>query len=318
MEAKLQITKEELLKHVSEEDIFKRYSDFQEINQKFFSPFNDEKTPSAIVYPNKFFNCFSSGKKGSCFDLVMMKFGCSFQESLLLIANDFNISKLNLEFNPIIFGIKPKKSYISKPVDIKIKSKSFTKEGLDYWNQYLINEKTLIKYEIKQLEYYWLNNKMFKLYYNQLGFAYDFYNYKYQLLFPNNTKEFKWFSNTTITDLQGFNQLPLNGDKLIITSSLKDVACLNENFNLECVAPKSENSIIPEIIIEHLKLRFKQIIIYLNNDAAGIRSSKEYEERYNLKWIINPLELDKDPSDIIKNSNKNKLIEFLKHEKILE
>jgi hypothetical protein len=318
MEVKNQhrISKEEILKNISELDIFSRYSEFKEIKKKFKSPFNNEKTPSCIVYSNLFFSCFSSGKKGNCFDLVMMKYGCTFSESLRIISNDFNIkADPNIDFTPIVFGITPK-TYINKQTEIEIISKKFTIEGLNYWNQYLISEKTLNKYEIKQLHSYWINKRLFKLN-KELGFAYDFYNYKYQLLFPDKPKEFKWISNTGTNDLQGFHQLPEEGDKLIITSSLKDVCCLYENYNLNCVAPKSETTIIPEIIIEYLKSRFKEIIVYLNNDLAGINSSKIYEEKYNLKWIVNPLTLSKDPSDVIKANQQQELTKFLKHENII-
>ncbi len=318
MEVKNQqrISKESILKIISELDIFSRYSEFKEIKKKFKSPFTNEKTPSCVVYSNLFFNCFSSGKKGSCFDLVMMKYGCTFSESLRIISNDFNIKiDPDIDFTPIVFGITPK-TYINKQTEIKIKSKKFTIEGLNYWNQYLISEKTLNKYEIKQLDSYWINKTRFKLL-NEIGFAYDFYNYNYQLLFPNKSKEFKWISNTGINNLQGYHQLPEIGDKLIITSSLKDVCCLNENYNLNCVAPKSESTIIPEIIIEHLKSRFNEIIVYLNNDLPGINASKQYEEKYNLKWIVNPLVLSKDPSDVIKNNQKEELTKFLKYENII-
>lgn len=313
MEIKNHITKEFILSKISEEDIFKKYTELEIIGKKFKSPFNNERTPSCIVYSNMFFNCFSSGNKGSCFDLVMLKYGCTFYESLIMISNDFNLfnNKYNaIEYNPLIFGIKPK-IHINKQTDIKIKSKEFTITGLEYWKQYLITLKTLNKYQIKQLECYWINNNLYLLHNNELGFAYDFYNYKYQLLFPNKPKEYKWNSNTGISDLQGYNQLPKSGDQLIITSSLKDVACLNENYNLISVAPKSESTIIPELIIEHLKLRFKTIIIYLNNDEPGIKASKQYEEKYNLKWIVNPIKLSKDPSDCMKNKQKKELTQFL-------
>lgn len=318
MEIKNHITKDFILSRLTEEDIFKKYTELEIIGKKFKSPFNNERTPSCIVYSNMFFQCFSSGYKGSCFDLIMFKYGCTFYESLLMINNDFNLSNNRsfIDTNPVIFGIKPK-IHIIKQTDIKIKSKDFTIEGLYYWNQYLISLKTLNKYQIKQLKCYWINNDLYLLHNNELGFAYDFNNYKYQLLFPNKPKEYKWNSNTTITDLQGYYQLPKSGEQLIITSSLKDVACLNENYNLTCVAPKSESTIIPEIIIEHLKQRFKNIIIYFNNDEPGIKASKQYEEQYNLKWIVNFKELDKDPSDCMKNKKKDLLTEFLLFNNVL-
>jgi len=321
MEVKNHISKEFILSKISEEDIFRRYTELEVIGKKFKSPFNNERTPSCIVYSNMFFNCFSSGNKGSCFDLVMLKYGCTFYESLVMISNDFNLfnsTKYNTtEYNPVLFGIKPKQ-HIIKETKINIKSKKFTIKGLNYWKQYLISEKTLNKYLIKQLQSYWINENYYLLHNDEIGFAYDFNNYKYQLLFPEKPKDYKWNSNTVITDLQGFNQLPKFGNQLIITSSLKDVACLNENYNLECIAPKSESTIIPEILIEHLKLRFNDIIVYLNNDETGIKFSKQYEEKYNLKWLINPLNLSKDPSDCILYNQKNELTNFLMINNVLK
>jgi DNA primase len=312
--AKINITKDEILSKVSEEDIFRKYSDFEEIELLFFSPFNEERTPSCIVYKNMYFNDFSSGRKGSCFDLVMFKYNVLFVEALNIIANDFKLFNLNLNSNPIIFGIQPRQ-YIKKETIIAIKSKVFTNEAIKYWEQYCISKKSLNKYYIQQLDYNWIDNCRFKV--NDLGFSYYFGNNKYNLMFPNRSKEEKWFSNTNSSDIQGYNQLPKNGDLLIITSSLKDIACLDENYNLNCIAGKSETTLIPELQMSILSERFKDIIVYLNNDTAGINASKNYEEAYGFKWIVNPAELKKDPSDVIKNNDKDKLTEFLKQKQII-
>ncbi len=314
MIAKINITKDEILSKVSEEDIFRKYSDFEEIELLFFSPFNEERTPSCIVYKNMYFNDFSSGRKGSCFDLVMFKYNVLFVEALNIIANDFKLFNLNLNSNPIIFGIQPRQ-YIKKETIIAIKSKVFTNEAIKYWEQYCISKKSLNKYYIQQLDYNWIDNCRFKV--NDLGFSYYFGNNKYNLMFPNRSKEEKWFSNTNSSDIQGYNQLPKNGDLLIITSSLKDIACLDENYNLNCIAGKSETTLIPELQMSILSERFKDIIVYLNNDTAGINASKNYEEAYGFKWIVNPAELKKDPSDVIKNNDKDKLTEFLKQKQII-
>jgi DNA primase len=312
--AKINITKDEILSKVSEEDIFRKYSDFEEIELLFFSPFNEERTPSCIVYKNMYFNDFSSGRKGSCFDLVMFKYNVLFVEALNIIANDFKLFNLNLNSNPIIFGVQPRQ-YIKKETIIAIKSKVFTNEAIKYWEQYCISKKSLNKYYIQQLDYNWIDNCRFKV--NDLGFSYYFGNNKYNLMFPERSKEEKWFSNTNSSDIQGYNQLPKNGDLLIITSSLKDIACLDENYNLNCIAGKSETTLIPELQMSILSERFKDIIVYLNNDTAGINASKNYEEVYGFKWIVNPVELKKDPSDVIKNNDKDKLTEFLKQKQII-
>ena len=56
MEVKNHISKEFILSKISEEDIFRRYTELEVIGKKFKSPFNNERTPSCIVYSNMFFN----------------------------------------------------------------------------------------------------------------------------------------------------------------------------------------------------------------------------------------------------------------------
>lgn len=59
---------------------------------KGLSPFNNEKTASFFVDPEKqVFHCFSSGKGGDCFDFIQIMKGLSFAESIVFLAERANI-----------------------------------------------------------------------------------------------------------------------------------------------------------------------------------------------------------------------------------
>ena len=75
--------------------------------------------------------------------------------------------------------------------------------------------------------------------------------------------------------IQGVDQLTFEKDYLVICSSLKDLLTFhNLGFtNAECIAPDSENTLIPERIIVGLKERYKNICTLFDNDEAGIRAN---------------------------------------------
>ena len=60
---------------------------------KGLSPFNQEKTPSFLVHPDKgFFKCFSSGEAGDAISFIQKVENLDFQEAVEYIANRFNVS----------------------------------------------------------------------------------------------------------------------------------------------------------------------------------------------------------------------------------
>lgn len=300
MEIKSQITFQDILNTVTEEDIFKYYiPEFKQLNKKFLSPFQKERTPSCSIFDSGgrlYYKDFCSGNGGSCFDYIQKKYNLTFNECLTVIASDFKIKpNLSVKYNPSDLGFS--KEHTPKQMSkIRIKSINWTKEGLAYWQQYGLEKDDLT--DVKQIGYFWLNGNRFK---TDLAFAYDFNwyeQYTYQILQPNN-KEFKWFSNTPDSLVMGWNLLPKKGKKLIITSSYKDVLLLRKLGHVTC-SPKSESTIIPQLIMGDLDTRFEDKYTYFNNDKVGIEFASRYNELYNTKNIVNQFCMPKDPSDLIK------------------
>lgn len=291
LESKISLTKDDILSLVSEEDIYRKYTFFDEVGKKFLSPFNKEKTPSCIVYPSNnylYFKDFSSGKSGNCFSLVQQLEQIGYKESLLKIYKDFG---LKIDFNNKKTFVK---EYKSKITNIRIKPEKWNDKYLDYWKQYNISLDTLNYFNIIPISYYWINYNRFKV---DFGFAYCFGNHKYKILQPYNN-DWKWVSNTDSNTIQGFNQIN-NPSEIIITSSLKDIACIYENLGIQSIAPNSENTYLPKIVMDNLINSNKKVIVWFNNDDPGIKAA-EYYKQFNFDIFIHDKDLPKDPSDIIK------------------
>ena len=81
------------------------------------------------------------------------------------------------------------------------------------------------------------------------------------------------------------------------------------NFNIETVAPGSENTMIPKNIMSSYILKYNNIYTLFDNDEAGFRASKKYEEMYGIQSIH--INLSKDISDSIKDYTPTKVKNFI-------
>ena len=106
------------------------------------------------------------------------------------------------------------------------------------------------------------------------------------------------------------------GDLLFIVSGGKDMMCIKA-MDWWAVAGQSETQIISEDVINKLKLKFKKIIVLLDNDNTGVMSMKKYNKLYDLPYIILPKNTScKDIADFVEmyglNVTKNIINNLLK------
>lgn len=68
-----------------------------EINKrgKFLCPAHPDKNPSAVVYEDNLWHCYSCGAHGSCIDLVMYSMGTSVRDAALWLGTHYNIGITN-------------------------------------------------------------------------------------------------------------------------------------------------------------------------------------------------------------------------------
>jgi DNA primase len=74
--------------------------------------------------------------------------------------------------------------------------------------------------------------------------------------------------------------------------------CLKSfGYNVEVIAPDSENTIIKPYIVENLKSKYKKVITLFDNDKAGHAAINKYLLHFNIKGFY--LTLSKDLSDAV-------------------
>lgn len=313
------LTEENVMKKVSPYDIFFHYHGEFIVGRLEHSPFRIDEKPSFGIYVSKengklVYNDFRLGG-GNCIAYVKFKYNCSYYQALKIINRDFGLNLIEYgtpyksEINHIKQAPRVTK-YEPKPkpfFPIKIKVRNWLDRDKNYWwKKYQIKLETLKLYRVYPLTRFWIGEQMF--YPEKLSYGYFFKKgvFKiYQPLLTNSTG--KWFSNIDTTiPWQGYDQLPKEGDILFITSSLKDVMVLYE-LGYPAIAPHTEKQIFTDEMYEELKSRFKNIVVYYDNDEAGVTHSTKITKKYPVDYINNPKGLPKDPSDFVEDYSLTEL-----------
>ena len=304
----------EILKKITEFDIFKYYcATFKSTGRKFCSELREDKTPSVSIkaldsgrlwykdfgHPEHSFDCFS---------YIRAKYGCTFKEALYLIDNDFGLGLSSFKTDGIYsmgaMGIHSQAQPDIRPaIKIKIRTRKWANKDRKFWLNFRISKKTLLKFAVCPIDYYWINYNRFDC---TLSYAFQVKG-RYKIYSPYD--EIKWISNTRSGNVQGWSQLPDKGNFVVLTSSLKDVMCLYE-LGLHAVALQSEMQMPAEEFIEALQKRFEEVIIFYDNDFTnaenpGQTMAKKICDKFKLRNICIPSELGvKDISDYI-STNKS-------------
>lgn len=321
------ITKDLILSKIREETLMEHYLGIPVKKGLHKSPLRTDSTPTCAFYRNAkgdlIFKDFRGDFSGNFISVVMYKFNCSFYKALQIIANDFGIvSRKDIKVN------KSKiKEYTNvefketKAAVIQIECKEYDKHELNYWGRYGITESTLKKFKVYSCKNVWLNNNLFHLQKTkQLVFGY-YGGHKdeleqWRIYFPGR-KKFKFISNWRKTQLQGARQLPKEGGEfLVITKSLKDVMTLYE-CGVPSVAPISENLFITDSQYERISKAFKNIILFYDNDLAGISNMNKIRKQYPVHVVFIPREFNvKDISDFYEKYGREKTLDLINQAKV--
>lgn len=274
-------------------------------DEKIKSVFNpNDRTPSMYIYNSNNiykFKDFSTGKSGDAINLVKELFNLSTRgETAYKIIEDYN--KFILD-NKEDYSLREFKK-VSKYRIVDFTLRNWTNLDEKYWTKFHISSKLLELYKVSPLADYKLrkeeddevkelvikNHNMYG-FFRKDGTLYKIYQ---PLVKDNKFLKIKDY-------IQGSDQLTMKVPYLIICSSLKDIMAFTKlgYKNAEAIAPDSENTMIPEHVINAYKHKYKGIITLFDNDAAGIESMRKYKEKYDIDYVI--LELSKDLSDSIKD-----------------
>ena len=239
------------------------------------------------------FKDFSTGKGGNKINLIQELFNVSYSHALERMIKDYNVY---VKENPINRkSIKP----VTKWEMWLVVPRDWYKTDAEYWLQYNIGSSMLEKYNVKPIDYYTMTRESEKIKIDS-KYMYGYYNNNnevYKVYQPYNKKH-KF--HKVMPHVQGLDQLKYDQPYLVICSSLKDAMCLKSfGYNIEVIAPDSENTLIKPHIIENLKVKYKKVITLFDNDEAGKRAIATYKSMYDLDGLC--LDKDKDISDSVKN-----------------
>lgn len=290
----LQLTRDNILKRISEEDIFEKYLGIRpNYSKQFCNPLRKDEHPGCSFYIDsrnriKFVDP-GGGFNWDCFNVIEYLESKTFGQALKIVGTDFGLID-GIKTNPIAARTVRAKEKIG----IRIKRRDWNKEDKEYWfDRYYQTRTDLESLSIFPISNAWYDRSgvLEQLYYYKQGdpcYAYHFGGYDYKLYFPKREKGNR-FRQTRGDILQGYNQLPEKMHILIIIKAMKDVACINKmgkEFDAHGTAPMSETQLIPIAVMTELHKRADYIFTFFDFDRAGIRLMRKYEAEYGIPWIM--------------------------------
>lgn len=329
------ISKELILDYLTQEQIFELVFGF--IPKEFDyvrSPFRKDRTPGCYfeytVDGRLRFKDFGNPstvmgirmRNIDCFDAVRIFFSIpNFYQGLEFIFNHLIKGKDIIATKKVEAQIERSEK---KQVKILAESREFRLIDYNFWNPYEFKKEHLLEDKVFPVSKYHLLNSKAGSYssvvYDACYMFTDFPEGRKKLYFPHREKSRRFISTCTRNDIGGTRSLVTYGRTLIITKSYKDWRVLKNNgkhaiwFQNEGMVPD-----LDELIM--LVKRFKKIIVWFDNDEAGITASQ------NIAAIINSILPGRavalwlpenlceigitDPSDLLHKQGRPTLTEFL-------
>jgi 5S rRNA maturation endonuclease (ribonuclease M5) len=268
---------------------------------KIKSLFNPtERTPSMCIYLDKNkkykFKDFSSDKGGSAVELIKQLHNLTYSEAALLIVETYNDyvlhNKKGYDTEEFQEGLKYKVT--------DYKKRQWSTQDQNFWTKFNIGSKLLEAHNVVPLDSYTMANGEKELCIKGL------YIYGY---FDENDCLYKIYQPKTLDKkfikvkdyIQGIDQIKRE-KFIVITSSLKDIMAMKslKIKNIDIIAPDSENTRLPEYLLEGLQNEYEKIILLFDNDEAGVKAMKKYKQEFPfLETLILPM--SKDISDSIRD-----------------
>lgn len=328
-EAELDISEDEILSKVSEYQIFKYYcKNFEDLDKSFLSEFYFDTNPSCRIYIGTnnrlYYKDFGTGDYYNCFDYISRKYNTDYYSALRIVANDFKIKSLKIDISPSLIVSNDIVNIPQKPKiksRIEIVSQNYNSTDYDYWMRYKIPFDLLHEYNVFSAKFVYLYTSKGTTVYEYRKsnpiYAYRFTSeqkYSYKIYFPYANKKYKWlFSGGSQDDIEGYDQLDLSGDFVILTKSLKDCMCYRL-FGINAISLQGEaNKLSSELVIK-LQKRFDKIIVNYDGDSQGIKSTNSLIRDWGFEHFY--IDEAKDLSDLIADKGldiaKNELEKKLK------
>lgn len=328
---KLRLTPQAVLNKISEYDIFRFYMPDKnwKLNQATFSPFRSENNPSFVIGNKRgtisFIDFADTSKRGDCFTFVKMLYNLSnMDEVLRLIDKDFGLGFLpgtsTDKYKTIQKEYKQPEDLGKRYSLIQVVTRKFTKEELEYWNQYYQSLDDLRANSVYSIKELFLNRKRFPLKDTELRFGY-LYDGHWKIYRPFGDKKSKWVpNNVPITAMDGKEDIK-NCRVAFINKSKKDYMVMKKVFPCCCAVQKEGVACFSDENVEYLKANSDRQILSFDADDVGVRNSQMITKLFNFEYANVPrkylTEGIKDWADLAKEHGLRAIISYLNEKKLL-
>lgn len=332
------IDKRDILKYVTEEEVFELVLGYKPIEFEYIcSPLREDTNAGCwfefdTVAERLKFRDFGYGSKSlDCFDMVQIYFGLpNFYKTLDFVKNKLILGR---EIDPKILHVKRKTLSKEKRVkkslfQILPSTRDFSLIDKEFWSPFGISKENIISDKVFPAQKIKLKNTKkgdILMLCKTATYVYtEFKSGNRKIYQPYENKRF--ITNCVSNDIGGLHDLPAYGRKLVISKSYKDWRVLR-NKGINSIWLQNEGMFPDKDTLLSILIRFKEVIIFFDNDTAGIEAAKRLKEYITKIYkpatyiIIPELYLYQyqisDISDLFKKRGEHEVISFLVHFNLL-
>lgn len=303
-----QITRDDILKCVTQEEIYSFYlgEDIRDLGV-FHSPLREDNIPSFALYFHKhdrnilMFYDFATKACGDFVVLVMKLFDLDYPEALKKIAYDLGLSNFSVDTTKKI--VEYTRIVHKEKIKLGVKTRPWSLKDKQFWSSFGIKKATLEKFNVHAISHIFYNDTAVKA--SELSYAYveiKDNRVSYKIYQPLESRIKKWINNADYSVHQGYTQLPEEGELLIITKSLKDVMSIHDCLGICAIGLQSESVMMKDSVMQEYKRRFKKVICLFDNDAAGKKLTESFSKTFDIPFFFVPeLPNVTDFSDLVKS-----------------
>jgi len=328
---------------ISISELFEKYKETEILSAVFpeitaipctiCSPLRKDSNPSFYIYMDdnkhvKFKDFGSSDCRGGLLDLLCKYWSCSFRQvfdKILKVMQKQEGSDVEMKFRQVRTLTRKEADELTQ---IQVAVRPWKDYDYEYWASYGIERQWLRYVDIHPISHKIITKKdpttgkAKKYIFPADRYAYCFCEYKdgrlsLKIYQPFNTKGYKWCSRMDASVWSLWTKIPEKGDNLIIGSSTKDCLNISCQLHIPAICMQGEGYQPKPQIMEELKRRYKNIIVFYDNDYTkdenpGRTDSIRLAETYGLKRVEIPEAFGaKDPSDLFKKYGKEKYLEIM-------
>jgi hypothetical protein len=323
-------TLEDILNVVSEFQILAYYLEINTIPCLINSPLRKDVKPSFGIYSNNgiklHYRDFRTRESGGTMDLLSALWGIPFTSVVERLTADL-LKIANSTGAETTFTKKPQyrqnKKVYSSQVDLQVKVRPWRAHDLAYWEEYGISIPWLKFGNVHAISHVIVKKRGREFIIPADRHAYVYVEHKddnttLKIYQPFNTT-FKWSNkhDSSVWDL--WEQLPKSGENLVIASSRKDALCVWENTGIPSCSLQAESYLPKQHVVQELKDRFKNVFVLYDNDFnSDINYGRLLAEGMAIEFGLIQIEIpeeyqSKDPSDLCKNFNREKVKKVISH-----